>query len=297
MAEDTPACRATLSIAAIRIAVLSDRADLDSAAFCLLRERFGADPGPVDYTLMLHANQPPRSLTSLLPAAHRRDDAPCFLFENNALVFADAFSMGRLHFDRNTLESWPSPHTRDSYSACISDIKLLITTAAILRGGLALHSSAAARGDRAICCFGRSGAGKTTIARLLAPRFATISEECTIVAPAADGGYMAHGTPFIAPRKLGLTHNRCARLESMFLLAHGERAHAIEPLPRPFQFFSTLSCTAAAPAVAGLSDALMDNVKRLCDAVDVRRLHFVKNISIQDFIAAHCLEEIHAYRD
>jgi len=62
-------------------------------------------------------------------------------------------------------------------------------------GGVLVHSCSIIREGRAYLFVGESGAGKSTIARLSAPSL-ILSDEVSAIAPAPEGGYRCHATPF-----------------------------------------------------------------------------------------------------
>lgn len=96
------------------------------------------------------------------------------------------------------------------------------------RGGFLVHAASAIRQGRAFLFAGRSGAGKTTLARL-APREVTLLSDEISYVRRVDGGYRAYGTPF-AGELARLGKNVSAPLAALYLLEKGP-AVKIEPLP------------------------------------------------------------------
>lgn len=109
-------------------------------------------------------------------------------------------------------------------------------------GGLILHASAIAAagtasdqaadiGEQALAFAGHSGAGKSTIAALLAGGgFPKLADELLIVMPAADGRWHAHVTPFIGSQDL--PHGARTPLAGLHFLVQAPD-HARTRLPRP----------------------------------------------------------------
>lgn len=158
-------------------------------------------------------------------------------------------------------------------------------------GGLLLHACGAVlrgpTGDetpRAALFSGPSGAGKTTIARLLEHHAgAEILSDDRIVIRPAEVGFRAHGTPWHGDAPL-------SRAESAPLAAIHLIHHAAEVDPR------LLSGVAGAAAVLGnafaplhdavSAEAALDLGARLAAGVPIVRLGFPKDESVVQFVQA-----------
>lgn len=99
--------------------------------------------------------------------------------------------------------------------------------------GLLLHAAGIARGGSAVAAVGVSGAGKSTVARLLRtvrPELAGLSDDRVIAAPRTPGPgaeWDAWGTPWAGEGRIA-SHER-ARLSALVLLRHAD-ARALRPL-------------------------------------------------------------------
>lgn len=79
---------------------------------------------------------------------------------------------------------------------CENFLRALVAHRLLRRGGLLLHASAATRGGETVVFVGRSGAGKTTIAKLLKAEGAdVVSDDIVAVAP-DGGGFSVLPSPF-----------------------------------------------------------------------------------------------------
>jgi hypothetical protein len=96
------------------------------------------------------------------------------------------------------------------------------------RGGLVLHASSLARLGRGHVFCGRSGAGKTTVARLSTDA-ALLSDELSIVT-VREGAVRCHGTPFWGELARG-GENQAVPLTGLYFLHQGAD-HALRPLGR-----------------------------------------------------------------
>jgi len=78
----------------------------------------------------------------------------------------------------------------------------------IQKDGLIVHSTGLAYADRGILMAGRSGAGKSSVARLLAPAktFSVISDDRMVVRK-VNGKYHAFGTPWPGEAKIAVNRN------------------------------------------------------------------------------------------
>lgn len=87
-------------------------------------------------------------------------------------------------------------------------------------GGLVLHASAVASGGEVWLFAGLSGAGKSTIAAMIAgssSEFTKISDELVIVTPAEPDGWVAHVSPFIGSK--GLPHGEVLPVAGIHFLS------------------------------------------------------------------------------
>jgi hypothetical protein len=105
-------------------------------------------------------------------------------------------------------------------------LRIVYSLALVDAGGLIVHAASLMRRGRAFLFCGRSGAGKTTLARL--SRDATLlSDELSIVR-ITDRGIHCHGTPFWG--ELARAGEDCAApLRAIYFLRQGPR-HAVEPV-------------------------------------------------------------------
>jgi hypothetical protein len=96
---------------------------------------------------------------------------------------------GVIRIDGNVLTA----HVPDDPYTAESALRVAFQLAVVRRGGVLVHSSSIAFGDRAIVAIGQSGDGKSTLARLCIEAGGTLlSDEMTAIFP--DG--TVYGTPF-----------------------------------------------------------------------------------------------------
>jgi hypothetical protein len=100
-------------------------------------------------------------------------------------------------------------------------------------GGLLLHAAGVAQDGRGVVVAGVSGAGKTTVSRLLRqvrPELAGLSDDRVIVTPGGAGGkagWYAWGTPWAGEGRIASPAR--ARLAALVLLRHAD-AESLRPL-------------------------------------------------------------------
>jgi hypothetical protein len=149
-------------------------------------------------------------------------------------------------------------------------------------GGLVLHGAAADLDGQGILCAGISGAGKSTIARLLDAAGATVltderpalrqwpppTGETSATSPVA---FRVYGTPW--PSSAGLARNACAPLRRIYFLEHGT-VDRLTPLT-PREAFNRLIHVATIPwQDAALFDPCLATVETLLRSVPCAVLSF-----------------------
>jgi hypothetical protein len=177
---------------------------------------------------------------------------------------------------RGRIRQTANPYSIDSV------LRILHTLLLAREGGFLVHAASLVHHGRTFLLAGRSGAGKTTIARLAPPDAVLLTDEISYVRW-QQGQYHAFGTPF-AGELARVGENLHAPLDTVYLLAKG-RQNMIEPI---------------APADA--SRALLRNIlffardaalahlvfQAACDFVcrrPVRRLTFVPDSRVWELIA------------
>jgi hypothetical protein len=102
-----------------------------------------------------------------------------------------------------------------SFDACL---RVLLSALLPRQGGLLLHASAVASAKTGGYVFaGRSGSGKTTIARLLDKAIILNDELCTVRMDKKQG-VMVNGTPFWGEMRTGPAHPESFRLAGLYFL-------------------------------------------------------------------------------
>ncbi|MGH9390735.1 MAG: hypothetical protein ACRD1Z_14050, partial [Vicinamibacteria bacterium] len=95
-------------------------------------------------------------------------------------------------------------------------LRVALAWPAMAKGGLLLHASGVARGNRAYLFFGPSGSGKTTITRL-STGDTPLNDDCILIM--RDGrGFTAHGVPFKGAEDLGARNASAYPIAGMFRL-------------------------------------------------------------------------------
>jgi hypothetical protein len=122
---------------------------------------------------------------------------------------------------RGSIRQPASPYGTDSL------LRILHTVSLAGEGGFLVHAASAVRNGRAFVFAGRSGAGKTTLARLAPPDVTLLSDEISYLRRAGEG-YAAFGTPF-AGELAEPGENTRAPLAALYLLEQGA-AVRVEPL-------------------------------------------------------------------
>jgi hypothetical protein len=162
-------------------------------------------------------------------------------------------------------------------------VRLAISMCAVLKGGLPFHCSAIAFGDRAMAFSGPSGAGKTTIAKLLAKPGQLLNDDFNIILPHVKNVYAIYSTPFAKLKTLKKCVNRDAELRTIFFIEKSG-ANSIENLPFKNKYVFTLAQTFMFPLSDLFGKKILDNAEQLCKNVECKRLYFKNDEEIRPFL-------------
>lgn len=159
-----------------------------------------------------------------------------------------------------------------SFDSCL---RVFYSTLLVMLDGVMIHGASAVDKGRAFLFFGVSGSGKTTTARLSAPR-QVLSDELTIIRK-VDGGYRAYGTPFWGElQKNG--ENVQAPLAGINLLIKDSEV-CLQPLPARAALQALLPCVLFFAHEKHLVNAAVDRVADMVTCVPTRALHFLPDNS------------------
>lgn len=101
--------------------------------------------------------------------------------------------------------------------------------------GFMIHASAVAKGTDALLFLGQSGAGKTTIAKLLSDKFKRISDDMIIIRK-IKGRYLAYETFFNDRNYIGIKKKGSYRIAGIFFLNKSKKIIASEITDKPSIF-------------------------------------------------------------
>ena len=172
---------------------------------------------------------------------------------------------------------------RQARSPYAIDCVLRIVHTLILarQGGFLVHAASAIRGGKAFLFSGVSGAGKTTISRLVPPDATLLTDEISYVRREGNR-YFACGTPF-AGELARVGENQSAPIGALFLLEKGLEnkiepvgaAEAIQRLLRNILFF------ADDPELVKL---VFQSACEFASLVPIRRLVFIPDHRVWEII-------------
>jgi hypothetical protein len=256
----------------IEIGGLPVRLCVDEPAFLtLLKERYAGFVSVGEAMFVLNIDLTPQTMMSSTEDVRVRWSSGQWLMERGDFRAEWDPSAGR-----GRIRQTANPYAIDSV------LRILHTLLLAREGGFLVHAASVIRDGRAFLLAGRSGAGKTTIARLAPPDAILLTDEISYVRW-QHGQYHAFGTPF-AGEMARPGENLRAPLAGIFLLAKGPRnmiepiglADATRALLRNILFFAR--DTALAHLV----------FQAACDFVcrrPVRRLTFVPDPRVWELIA------------
>lgn len=150
-------------------------------------------------------------------------------------------------------------------------LRVAVAAALPRAGGLVLHSSGG-MADTALLFLGKSGAGKSTISRLLPLR--RLGDDLTAVRPDPTGRFHAHATPFAG--EIGPAPDGAAPLAGLHFLVQGGR-HLRTRLPPRDALPQLLRNTMAYVVEARTAARVLAAAGALVDAVPCYVLEFRKD--------------------
>jgi hypothetical protein len=159
-----------------------------------------------------------------------------------------------------------------SFDSCL---RVFFTTHLLDLGGVMIHGASVVSEGNAYLFFGVSGAGKTTTARLSAPR-QILSDELTILRRDGDG-YRAYGTPFWGElQKNG--DNVSAPLAGINNLVKDDSVY-LEPVSSKTAMQALLPCVLFFAHEKHLVNAAVDRIADIVGLVPACKMHFLPDNS------------------
>jgi len=161
-------------------------------------------------------------------------------------------------------------------------LRILLTMVLLPQRGMLLHGATVVRDGRAHIFFGRSGAGKSTVASL-SPKGTVLTDEISLLRY-SHGCWQAHGTPFWGEfRAAGV--NRLFPVAGLHLLnqAHDDRA---ESLSVKEALRALLPCVLFFATERRAHETLLRTLMGLIQEVPCHRLHFRRSAEFWKVIEA-----------
>lgn len=229
----------------------------------LAQERYAAfvhSPRQADIRILLHpSSSPPTHVRMGEVNVRQAEGGWRFVYD----TFVADVSMGADSAEVTCL--------RNAY-AVDSFLRTLLALYLPQRGGVLLHASAVRHEGTGYVFAGRSGAGKSTVARLLADRAEVLSDELVAIRR-MPSGWWVFGTPFWGEfTRAGV--NLSAPLHAIYLLRHATQ-HRLEPLPRRDALTALLQCSLQFAEGAQVAEWMLNVVTALAREASVYRLHFL----------------------
>lgn len=172
----------------------------------------------------------------------------------------------------------------DSANTLEAAVRIGASVAMPRRGGLVMHASAVSARGKAWLFAGVSGAGKSTIATLLAgssPARARVSDELLIVAPQPDGGFAAHVTPFLGSE--GLPHRTSLPVAAIHFLQQAPY-HRRTPLAPGRALRELLRHVLAYVAEPMTASHVLDAASRLVGEIPCYWLEFARDAGVAEVL-------------
>jgi len=161
-------------------------------------------------------------------------------------------------------------------------LRILLTMVLLPQRGFLLHGATVVRDGRAYIFFGRSGAGKSTVASL-SPEGTVLTDEISLLRY-SDGCWQAHGTPFWGEfRAAG--QNRLVPVAGLYLLKQADEER-VETLDARQALRALLPCVLFFASKKYEHEILLRTLLGLVDQIPCHRLHFRRNAEFWRVVAA-----------
>lgn len=168
-----------------------------------------------------------------------------------------------------------SPYAVDSF------LRALLGLYLPAREGVLLHACAVSHAGAGYVFAGRSGAGKSTVARLLSHTAQVLSDELVVVQRSPEG-WKVFSTPFWGEfAQPGA--NQSAPLEAIYLLQHAKQ-HRVEHVPLRRALSALLQCSLQFAEGEEVAEWMLGTTSALVREVPVRRLHFLPDAGFWELI-------------
>src|ERR1700728_158275 len=161
-------------------------------------------------------------------------------------------------------------------------LRILLTMVLLPQRGFLLHGATVVRDGRAYIFFGRSGAGKSTVASL-SPKGSVLTDEISLIRY-SDGCWQAHGTPFWGEfRAAG--QNRLVPVAGFYLLKQATEER-VEILSVKQALRALLPCVLFFTSEKRAHETLLRTLLGLIEEIPCHRLYFRRNAEFWKVIAA-----------
>jgi len=175
------------------------------------------------------------------------------------------------------------PHGRPEVDDLDYFVRVVVALLAFDSGGVLLHAAGVVRRGGAHVFVGRSGSGKTTVARL-AGDHRVLNDDLLVVLPAV-AGWVAHATPFSNPTQVLPVGAIEAPIEGLYTLTQDHDVY-LAPLPASQALAALVANAPVVNADPYRAPALVARLSALVGAVPVGNLHFRPDPSFWDVIDA-----------
>jgi hypothetical protein len=194
--------------------------------------------------------------------------------------------IGEFSHEHNTSKLILGSQGAELYGVCNeyaldSLLRILLTMVLLPRGGFLLHGASIVRDGRAYVFFGRSGAGKSTVASL-APEGSVLTDEISLLRY-SNGCWQAHGTPFWGEfRSAGI--NQLFPVAGLYLLTQANE-ESVELFSMKQALRALLPCVLFFSREKNAHETLLRTLLSLIEEIPCHRLHFRRNAEFWRVIA------------
>lgn len=159
--------------------------------------------------------------------------------------------------------------------------QLLILSILGAKKGILLHSSAVIQGEKVFVFMGKSGAGKTTISRILNKNGCAILSDDRVIVRKINGKLAVFGTPWSGAGDFFDSRKGC--LKKVFFLVHGRKNRLVK-LSRQEALAEILICSFIPYWEKNATGQAIDMAAAIVEKTGFYRLEFLPDDSVFDFL-------------
>jgi hypothetical protein len=198
-----------------------------------------------------------------------------YVEKNRGVIISTNQFVVNIDFENYLIEVTPLAEWVNDTYAGYKALKLLVSIICVQYKSILLHSSIVFKNNEALVFTGDSGAGKSTILRLLCTSFQVLNEEYNILS-IKGGQVIGHSTPFGRIKGKNHAHPVVSRI---FFLKQST-CNKIVQCTESNLYLKLIRNICTFPSTDALASKLLDTIIKISETVSINDLYFTKSKSI-----------------